>query len=206
MCNSEDATRTRNKVIALWQPAVLHWQCTSVWQLRGVPWVPRACWCRGTMGDGTTMTLVLSGGRTNRGAGAENLQLSWMWSSFPSSPRNGPIACVKQDCHRASFGVPHRTPLPQCTGSLPLSSISLCRTSSTNREFFNPSFSSREHSSSLSSCSVIKISLVNFLPKTITLLLLSDNRDEFFINSSSVKFQAKLLCRGLILGYSCKRV
>lgn len=131
------------------------------------PGTPKACQCSEAVGDGARWHWSFLAGQQN-GNSAKNT-LSRTRSSFSHSPTNGPISDktrwllpihVPQGA-LCPHGVPTRGAHTGCPHGVERTHISAPLLTLTPS--VSPSFSSRAHSSLLSGCTVVNVSLLNFL-------------------------------------------
>lgn len=155
------------------QLTVLLWSYTSVLH---PPGTPKACQCSEAVEDGARWHWSLLAGQQN-GNSAKNT-LSRTRSSFSHSPTNGPISDKTRSYPCATVSaLPARGARTGCPHGVERTHISaplLMLTPSVS-----PSFSSRAHSSLLSGCTVVNVSLLNFLSQNN-----HGTSNSFFINSS----------------------
>lgn len=139
------------------------------------PGTPKACQCSEAVGGGARRHWSLLAGQQN-GNSAKNT-LSRARSSFPTPQQMVPFltkpdGCFLSMCHSersARTGCPHG--VERTHTSAPLLTLT---------PSVSPSFSSRAHSSLLSGCTVVNVSLLNFLFQNNH----GTSSSTFFINSS----------------------
>lgn len=146
------------------QLTVLLWSYTSVLH---PPGTPKACQCSEAVGDGARWHWSLLAGQQN-GNSAKNT-LSRTRRSFSHSPTNGPISAKTR--WLLPIHVPQWALCPHGVERTRISAPLLTLTPSVS-----PSFSSRAHSSLLSGCTVVNVSLFQNNHGT--------SSSRFFINSS----------------------